>query len=46
MCGHVGCRHQSPGRHAAKHYHATRHPIIEGYALQRPSACRAFGSSC
>jgi hypothetical protein len=30
-CGHVGCCDQSPGRHAAKHYHATRHPIIEGY---------------
>jgi hypothetical protein len=30
-CGHVGCCDQSPGRHATKHFHATRHPIIEGY---------------
>ncbi len=30
-CGHVGCCDQSPNRHATKHYHATRHPIIEGY---------------
>ena len=30
-CGHVGCCDQSAGRHATKHYHATRHPIIEGY---------------
>ena len=30
-CGHVGCCDQSPGRHATKHYHATQHPIIEGY---------------
>ena len=30
-CGHVGCCDQTPGRHATKHYHATLHPIIEGY---------------
>ena len=30
-CGHVGCCDQSPGRHATKHFEATRHPIIEGY---------------
>jgi Zn-finger in ubiquitin-hydrolases and other protein len=30
-CGHVGCCDQSPNRHATKHYHATQHPIIEGY---------------
>ena len=30
-CGHVGCCDQSPGRHATAHFHATRHPIIEGY---------------
>jgi hypothetical protein len=30
-CGHVGCCDQSPGRHATSHYHATRHPVIEGY---------------
>ncbi len=30
-CGHVGCCDSSPNRHATKHYHATKHPIIEGY---------------
>jgi hypothetical protein len=30
-CGHVGCCDSSPNRHATKHYHATRHPIVEGY---------------
>jgi hypothetical protein len=30
-CGHVGCCDSSPNRHATKHFHATRHPIIEGY---------------
>jgi ubiquitin-hydrolase Zn-finger-containing protein len=30
-CGHVGCCDDSPGRHATKHFHATQHPIIEGY---------------
>ena len=30
-CGHVGCCDQSPHSHATAHFHATRHPIIEGY---------------
>jgi Zn-finger in ubiquitin-hydrolases and other protein len=30
-CGHVGCCDQSPNRHATKHFHATRHPIIEAF---------------
>ncbi|MGO8953394.1 MAG: UBP-type zinc finger domain-containing protein [Rhodomicrobium sp.] len=30
-CGHVGCCDSSPNRHAAKHFHKTSHPIIEGY---------------
>jgi hypothetical protein len=30
-CGHVGCCDDSPNRHATKHFHATRHPSIEGY---------------
>jgi hypothetical protein len=30
-CGHVGCCDDSPNRHATAHFHATTHPIIEGY---------------
>jgi hypothetical protein len=30
-CGHVGCCDQSKNKHATKHFHATQHPIIEGY---------------
>jgi len=30
-CGHVGCCDDSPHKHATRHFHATRHPIIEGY---------------
>jgi hypothetical protein len=30
-CGHVGCCDDSPNKHATKHFHATHHPIIEGY---------------
>ena len=30
-CGHVGCCDDSKNRHATKHFHATGHPIIEGY---------------
>ena len=31
LCGHVGCCDDSPHRHARKHFHTTKHPIIEGY---------------
>jgi uncharacterized UBP type Zn finger protein len=27
-CGHVGCCDSSPNRHATKHWHATKHPVI------------------
>ena len=27
-CGHVGCCDSSKNRHATKHFHATRHPVI------------------
>jgi len=30
-CGHVGCCDSSKNKHATKHFHLTRHPIIEGY---------------
>jgi hypothetical protein len=30
-CGHVGCCADSPNRHATKNFHATGHPVIEGY---------------
>ena len=28
-CGHVGCCDSSPNRHATKHYHDTKHPIVQ-----------------
>lgn len=28
VCGHVGCCDDSKNKHATKHFHATRHPII------------------
>ncbi|MEO6052021.1 MAG: UBP-type zinc finger domain-containing protein [Pyrinomonadaceae bacterium] len=28
-CGYVGCCDNSINRHAAKHYHASHHPIIK-----------------
>ncbi len=27
-CGHVGCCDSSPNKHATKHFHETRHPIV------------------
>jgi uncharacterized UBP type Zn finger protein len=30
-CGHVGCCDNSPNRHATKHFHKTKHPIIKSF---------------
>jgi uncharacterized UBP type Zn finger protein len=30
-CGHVGCCDNSPNRHATKHAHHTKHPVIRSY---------------
>ena len=28
-CGHVGCCDSSKNKHATKHFHATKHPIVQ-----------------
>ncbi len=30
-CGHVGCCDDSPNRHATRHFHATRHPVVKSF---------------
>jgi uncharacterized UBP type Zn finger protein len=30
-CGHVGCCDASKNKHATKHFHETRHPIIKSF---------------
>jgi hypothetical protein len=30
-CGHVGCCDSSPNRHATRHFHDTRHPVVRSY---------------
>ena len=30
-CGHVGCCDSSKNKHATKHFHATRHPIMKSF---------------
>lgn len=27
-CGHVGCCDSSPNKHATKHFHDTKHPVM------------------
>ena len=29
QCGHVGCCDSSKNKHATRHFHATRHPLIQ-----------------
>lgn len=28
-CGHVGCCDSSKNKHATKHFHATKHPVVQ-----------------
>ncbi|MCU1234001.1 MAG: hypothetical protein JWP63_1968 [Candidatus Solibacter sp.] len=28
MCGHVGCCDSSKNKHATKHYHRVKHPVV------------------
>ncbi|HET9393259.1 MAG TPA: UBP-type zinc finger domain-containing protein [Candidatus Rubrimentiphilum sp.] len=30
-CGHIGCCDNSINKHATKHFHATKHPIIQSF---------------
>ncbi|MBO0723448.1 MAG: UBP-type zinc finger domain-containing protein [Blastocatellia bacterium] len=30
-CGHVGCCDSSPNKHATKHYHSTKHPVVRSF---------------
>ncbi|HTT71981.1 MAG TPA: UBP-type zinc finger domain-containing protein [Anaeromyxobacteraceae bacterium] len=30
-CGHVGCCDSSPHKHATRHFHATRHPVMKSF---------------
>jgi thioredoxin reductase (NADPH) len=30
-CGHVGCCDDSPNRHATKHFHGSRHPVVKSF---------------
>lgn len=30
-CGHVGCCDQSPNKHATKHFHSSKHPVMRSY---------------
>ena len=30
-CGHVGCCDSSRNKHATRHFHATRHPVMKSF---------------
>jgi uncharacterized UBP type Zn finger protein len=30
-CGHVGCCDDSKNKHATKHFHTTKHPVIRSF---------------
>lgn len=31
QCGHVGCCDSSKNKHATKHFHATKHPVVQSF---------------
>lgn len=31
ICGHVGCCDSSKNKHATKHFHRTKHPVIRSF---------------
>ena len=31
ICGHVGCRDSSKNKHATKHFHTTKHPVVRSF---------------
>ena len=31
VCGHVGCCDSSPNRHATRHFHSTKHPLVQSF---------------
>lgn len=35
-CGHVGCCDSSVGRHATRHFHATKHPVMRSVEPGEP----------
>jgi thioredoxin reductase (NADPH) len=30
-CGHVGCCDDSRNKHATRHFHATKHPVVKAF---------------
>ena len=30
-CGHVGCCDSSKNKHATKHYHRSKHPVVQSF---------------
>ena len=30
-CGHIGCCDSSKNKHATKHYHRSRHPVVQSF---------------
>jgi uncharacterized UBP type Zn finger protein len=35
-CGHVGCCDSSVGKHATKHFHKTKHPVMRSVMPGKP----------
>lgn len=31
QCGHIGCCDSSKNKHATKHFHATKHPVVQSF---------------
>ena len=45
ICGHVGCCDSSKNKHATKHFHQTKHPIVQVLRARRKLALVLCGRS-
>ena len=45
-CGHVGCCDSSKNRHATKHFHKTKHPIMRSSPVRWWRSSLRNGASC
>jgi len=45
-CGHVGCCDSSKNKHATRHFHQTRHPVVRSFEPENRGAGATSMRSC
>ena len=45
QCGHVGCCDSSKNKHATKHFHATKHPLVQSIEPEEKTGSGAISTN-